>query len=176
MELKVVKKQHNSKDCIVCGMGNHSSLKTQTYEMENGLVVGITKGENHHQSYPHRMHGGVITALLDEVIGRAINIIEPETFGVTASLQIKFKKPVPLNEQIKIVGKVTRNTTLIFQAEGFIENDNGDILAMAAATYAKQSIERIAGEALGEEDWFILPDDVKSIDVKNVDYFDKKHF
>ena len=71
---------------------------------------------------------------------------------------------------------VTRNTTLIFQAEGFIENDNGDILAMAAATYAKQSIERIAGEALGEEDWFILPDDVKSIDVKNVDYFDIKHF
>ncbi len=176
MELKVVNKQHNSKDCIVCGMGNHSSLKTQTYELENGLVVGITKGENHHQSYPHRMHGGVITALLDEVIGRAINIAEPETFGITASLQIKFRKPVPLDEQIKIVGKVVKNTSLLFQAEGFIESEAGEILAMAHATYVKQSIERIAGEAFTEEDWFILPDNVKTIDIKNVDYFDRKHF
>ena len=173
MEFKVTRKQPNSKDCIVCGMSNHSSLKTQTYELENGVVVGITKGENHHQSYPHRMHGGVITALLDEVIGRAINIEEPETFGVTASLEIKFKKPVPLDEQIKIVGKVTRNTSKLFEAEGFIENENGDILATAHALYVKQSVEKISGSAFTEEEWFVIPDEVETIDIKNVDYFNK---
>lgn len=176
MKLKVLKKQNNSLDCVVCGMDNPFSLKTQTYEVENELAVGITLGEECHQSYPHRMHGGLITALLDEVIGRAINIYEPDAFGVTAQIDVKFKKPVPLNEQVKVVGKITRNTSRLFEAEGFIENKNGEILAMAHATYVKQTMTKIAGENFTEENWFRIDDDVKYIEVKNVDFFNEKHF
>lgn len=178
MKLKVINKQHNSKDCLVCGMDNPFSLQTMTYELENGLVVGLTKGTFHHQSYPHRMHGGMITALLDEIIGRAINITEPDTFGVTASLEIKFKKPVPLDEPIKVVGKITRNTSRIFEAEGFIESNTGDILAAAHALYVKQTVEKIAGATFSDEDWFLVKDDkdVEYIDIVNADYFNEKHF
>ncbi len=176
MKLKVLKKQNNSAECVVCGMSNPMSLKTQTYELENDIIVGITTGANFHQSYPHRMHGGLITALLDEVIGRTINIVEPNAFGVTASIEVQFKKPVPLDEQIKVVGKLTRNTSRLFEAEGFIESESGEILATAHAKYIKQTMSKIAGEEFTEENWFLLKDDVKYVDIKNVDFFNEKHF
>ena len=101
MKLKVLKKQNNSDMCVVCGLSNALSLRTRFYATEGELMVGLVTGRDEHQSYPNRMHGGMITALLDEVIGRAINIPEPEAFGVTSEINVKFKKPVPLNEEIR---------------------------------------------------------------------------
>ena len=168
MKLKVVKKQNNSDMCVVCGLKNALSLGTRFYAVEGELMVGIVTGRDEHQSYPNRMHGGMISALLDEVIGRAINIPEPEAFGVTTELNVKYKKPVPLNEEIKIVGRLTRNTRLIFQGEGWIEDKDGNVLATATATYVKMTSEKIAGEPLSEEQWFLREEanDPADIDVK----------
>lgn len=176
MRLKVLRKQNNSRECVVCGTHNHASLGASIYELEGDIVVGLITGKEIHQSYPHRMHGGIATALLDEIIGRAINVYEPNTFGVTGSLEIKFKKPVPLNEEIKVVGKITRNTSRLFEAEGFIEDSEGNILDIAHATYIKQPVEVIAGEEFTDDDWFLIPDDIEYIEVHNIDFFDKKHF
>ena len=174
MKLKVLKKDNNSALCMVCGLHNPLSLQTKFYECEGELLVGVCTGKEIHQSYPNRMHGGVITALLDETIGRAINIFEPEAFGVTVDLQIKFKKPVPLGEELKAVGKITKNTSRLFQASGFIEDKNGMILATASATYFKQNIVQIAGAHFGEKDWFLVPDGTETIDIVNADYFNEK--
>ena len=120
------------------------------------------------------MHGGLISALLDEVIGRAINLPEPDAFGVTSELSVKFKKPVPLNEEIRCVAKLTKNTRLVFQAEGFIEDKNGTILATGSATYVKMSAARIAGRPLTADQYFLVPDGESEIEIANWDYFDRK--
>ena len=171
MKLKVVKKQNNSDMCVVCGLKNALSLGTRFYAVEGDLMVGLVTGRDEHQSYPNRMHGGMISALLDEVVGRAINVVEPEAFGVTSELNVKFKKPVPLNEEIRVVGKLTKNTRLVFQAEGFVEDARGNILATAKATYVKMTAEKIAGEPLTEEQYFLVPDDVDEVEVVNWEYF-----
>lgn len=173
MKLKVLKKQNNSDMCIVCGMKNPLSLRTQFYAVEGDLMVGVVTGRDEHQSYPNRMHGGMISALLDEVIGRAINIPEPEAFGVTSDLSVKFKKPVPLNQELRVVGRLTKNTRLVFQAEGFIEDAAGNILATANATYIKMTAEKIAGAPMTADQWFLLPDDTEFVEVVNHDYFSK---
>ena len=171
MRLKVVQKQNNSDWCVVCGTQNPMSLGTKFYHVEGDLMVGVVTGRDEHQSYPNRMHGGMISALLDEVVGRAINVVEPEAFGVTSELNVKFKKPVPLNEEIRVVGKLTKNTRLVFQAEGFVEDARGNILATAKATYVKMTAEKIAGEPLTEEQYFLVPDDVDEVEVVNWEYF-----
>ncbi len=176
MKVRVLKKQHNSNDCAVCGVKNPISLNAQIYELENGMVVGLTTGRECHQSYPNRMHGGIISALLDEIIGRAITILEPETFGVTASLEVKFKKPVPLNEPIKVVGKIIKNTRMFFETEGFVEDQNGNILAIAHATYVKQNVEKISNTTFTNENWFVIKDNVEFVDIKNTDFFETRHF
>ena len=75
--MKVLKKQTNSRMCIICGMNNEAGIKAPFYEMEDHSVMSVFKFSQHHQSYPGRAHGGMISTMLDEIVGRAIWIDEP---------------------------------------------------------------------------------------------------
>ena len=81
---------------------------------------------------------------------------------------------MPLNEELKVVGRLTRNTRLIFTAEGFIEDKAGNVLATAKATYVKMSAARIAGKPMGPDEWFLVPDDEAEVEVVNFDYFSRE--
>jgi uncharacterized protein (TIGR00369 family) len=146
-------------------------LGAKFYAVEGELMICVVAGRDEHQSYANRMHGGLISALLDETIGRAINIPEPEAFGVTTELTVKFKKPVPLGEEFRVVGKLTRNTRLLFMGEGFIEDAQGTILATASATYVKMTAEKIAGRPMKADEWFCIEDEVKELEVINAGYW-----
>lgn len=143
MDLKTLKLQNNSDKCMVCGMESLFSLNAKFYELQKDVICTITMGREEHQSYPNRMHGGMITAILDETIGRAVQIKEPDVWGVTSSIQVKFKKPVPLNESIKCFAKITRSSALGFAGIGLIEDEQGNLLATAEATYIKMPMENI---------------------------------
>ncbi len=174
MKLNVLRKMNNAAMCVVCGLSNDFSLRTRFYHVEGDYVVGLVTGRDVHQSYPGRMHGGMITGLPDEGIGRTITIPEPDSFGVTSDIKVLFKKPVPLDEEIKVVGRLTRNTRLIFTAEGFIEDQAGNLLATGSGTYVKMPVERIAGQMLTAEQWFLVPDEESEIEIANLDFFEQK--
>jgi len=142
--MKVAKKQNNSEDCLICGINNPFGLKAPFYEMENGEVITIFKFKNEHQSYPGRAHGGMISAMLDELIGRAIWITNPTIWGVTMTLNIKYRKPVPLEAELKGIGKITSETSRTFTGEGKIYDLNGNVLAEGTATYMKLPLNKIA--------------------------------
>ncbi len=155
MKYKVNKKQHVSKDCFVCGVENKDSLKTKFYELENGELMSVSTPSSVHQSYPDRMHGGVISAILDEIIGRAIMIEEPDAWGVTVELNIKYKKPVPLDKPVKAVGRITRNSRLIFEGTGEIILEDGTTAVTGYAKYVKMSLDKMAEETGGEDSMMI---------------------
>ena len=104
MKKKVVRKHNNSGNCFVCGINNPWGLKARFYELEDGTVAALVTAQWEHQSYPQRVHGGVITALLDETLGRAINVTEPDTWAVTGDISVRFKKPVPYDEPLLVTG------------------------------------------------------------------------
>ncbi|MBU1142353.1 MAG: PaaI family thioesterase [Firmicutes bacterium] len=160
MIYKVTRKQNNSDMCFVCGMNNQAGLHTNFYELEDHTILGIFKGSDIHQSYPSRMHGGIITALLDETIGRAIQMIDTSVWGVTVDLNIRFLKPVPLDQELKAVGKITSNRRVIFEGEGYLCDENNEILATCTGKYMKQSVEKIVnGDNFIEEKWIYVEDD-----------------
>ena len=142
--MKVIKKQTNSKMCIICGVETNAGVGTSFYEMEDNSVIALFSFKEIHQSYPERTHGGMISAMLDETIGRAIWIIEPNTWGVTANLQVRFRKPVPYNVPLKAIGNIIENKSRIFKGVGRIETLEGDLLAEAEATYVKLPLSKIA--------------------------------
>lgn len=144
MDLKVTNLQNNSDNCIICGMQNLFSLNARFYELSKDIVCTVTRMRDEHQSYPHRTHGGLITALLDETIGRAIQIGNPNIWGVTSSIHVKFRKPVPLNQNIKCFGRIIKNSALGFVGVGLIEDEMGELLATAEATYIKMDLNKIA--------------------------------
>jgi len=144
MKHKVIKKQSNSRMCFGCGIENRLGLKASFYELDNNELVAIFKPANEHQSYPERLHGGISATILDETLGRAISIEEETIWGVTAELNIKYRKPVPLDQELKVVAKITRNTSRMFEGEGKILLANGDIAVTATGKYIKMSLDKIA--------------------------------
>jgi len=146
MKYKVNRKQHVSENCFVCGVDNNDSLKTKFYELENDELMSISTPSRIHQSYPDRIHGGVLSAILDEIIGRAIMIAEPDSWGVTVELNVKYKKPVPLDKPVKAVARITRNTRLIFEGTGEIILEDGTVAAIGYAKYVKMSLDKMANE------------------------------
>ena len=100
--MKVVSKQKNSRMCAICGVDNKYGLHAQFYNMEDGSVMSKFQYREEHQSYPGRVHGGLITAMLDEMGLRALWAKEgsEEEMGVTMSLDTKYRKPVPYNTEL----------------------------------------------------------------------------
>ncbi|MDR0879473.1 MAG: PaaI family thioesterase [Clostridioides sp.] len=153
MEYKVTKKQNSSRSCIVCGIKNDLGMHANFYELENGELVAICNTKDWHQSYPGRLHGGMTAALLDETIGRAISIDDEQVWGVTVSLELKYKKPVPLDEKIKVVGRITKENRKLFEGTGEIILENGEIAATAHGKYMKMPVEKISEDGIDGE-WF----------------------
>lgn len=160
MKHKILKKQNISSHCVVCGIDNDLGLKANFYELENNELVAICDTKEWHQSYPGRMHGGMSAALLDETIGRAITIVDGEVWGVTVSLDIKYKKPVPTDSTVKVVGRITKENRKLFEGTGEIILPNGDIAVTATGKYMKMPVEKITeDEDVLEKEWLEVEDD-----------------
>jgi len=167
LKKKVVKKHNNSGNCFICGINNPFGLNSRFYELEDGTVACLVTAKPEHQSYPLRVHGGVITALLDETLGRAINVSEPETWAVTGDISVRFKKPVPYGEPLLVTGRVIRNTRLIFESEGNLYLKNGTLAASAHARYMKQPLDVIGDLESNGDIWLCVeePDDPTELDI-----------
>ena len=153
--------QKNADLCFVCGDHNPYGLNARFYDLENGEVVAVFIAKKEHQSYPGRVHGGVIAAILDEATGRAICHLDgPDSFGVTVELSIRYRKPVPYDTELKCVGRITRNTRLLFEAEGEVLLPDGTVAASAHAKYMKMDIHSISEEGLDESQWRYLDEPV----------------
>jgi uncharacterized protein (TIGR00369 family) len=166
MKYKVIKKQQNSRKCLVCGLKNDLGLKASFYELENGELVAIFKPHDEHQSYPGRLHGGIAGAILDETIGRAAMIKNDTMWGVTVELSLKYKKPVPLDEELRVVGRITKDSSRLFEGTGEILLSNGDVAVTACGKYIKMPIDKIADFDNEEQEWKILISDDDPVEIE----------
>lgn len=168
MRYRVLKKQQNSKMCLVCGMKNQFGLKSFFYELESGDLLAVFKPMEEHQSYPNRLHGGISAAILDETIGRAIMITETEDYwGVTIEFSLRFKKPVPLDEEIQVIGRITKNSKRIFEGTGEILLSDGNVAVEGYGKYIKLPLSKIADFDADEQEWRVVPspNDPKTVEI-----------
>jgi len=165
---KVVRKQHSSKMCFVCGENNDFGLRAKFYETDSNELVALINPSEQHQGYPGRMHGGIAATILDEVIARSIcNGKDEQLWGVTLELKTKFRKPVPLGQELKVVGRVTTEGTRSFEGTGEILLPNGDIAVSAEGKYIRLTADKIANDQFVNEEWFLSesPDDPSEIEI-----------
>jgi acyl-coenzyme A thioesterase PaaI-like protein len=152
---KVVRKQHISRMCFVCGINNDFGLHARFYETLSNELVALIIPSEQHQGYPGRMHGGIAATILDETIARSITAgKEEQLWGVTLEIKTKYRKPVPLGVELKVVGRVTSENSRIFEGSGEIILPNGDIAVSAEGRYMKMKIEGIVGGQDFSDDWF----------------------
>ena len=163
--MKVVGKQRNSRMCVICGMDNPIGLKAQFYNMEDGSVMTKFKYKEEHQSFPQRVHGGLIATMLDELGLRALWAKGAEDeFGVTMSMNVKYRKPVPYNEILIGKGLVKKETSKFVSIDTELFDITGNLLANAEVKYIKLDIGKIAQEVdQHEEMCYLIEDEVKEI-------------
>ena len=164
--MKVVSKQRNSKMCAICGMDNKYGVHAQFYNMEDGSVMTKFKYREEHQSYPGRVHGGLITAMLDEMGLRALWAKEgsEEKLGVTMSLDAKHRKPVPYDEEIIGKGIVIKENNKFFVVDSKIMDLQGNVLANGTIKYIKLDTNKINENIDAHEEMcYLIEDDVKEI-------------
>ena len=154
-KMKVVSKQKNSEMCVICGMNNKYGLKAQFYNMEDKSVMTKFRYEEVHQSYPGRVHGGLITAMLDELGLRAYWVEDENQFAVTMKLD---------TEDLIGLGKIIKSTPKFLKAEAKILDIHGNVLANAEGTYIKLATDKIINSNELHENMVIyIEDDVKEI-------------
>lgn len=155
MKFDVVNKQNISKNCLVCGIENKFGLQTKFYETKDDEVIAIFTPHEFLQSYPNVLHGGISATILDETIGRAIMTkYGQESFGVTVELNVKYKKPVPLNQELKVVGRLTNDKGRIFEGTGELYLPSGEVAVTATGKYMKRDLNKIVENDFLADEWF----------------------
>jgi acyl-coenzyme A thioesterase PaaI-like protein len=153
---RVVRKQPNSRMCLVCGLKNPFGLKGAFYELEGGELLCRFLPVEEHQSYPGRLHGGIAAAILDETIGRAIMMgTDEEVWGVTVDFSIRFRLPIPLRGSLRVVGRITKDGGRVFEGSGEVLLEDGSVAAEGNGRYLKMPLERIAEFDRLEQEWAV---------------------
>lgn len=165
--MKVIGKQRNSKMCFICGMDNPIGLKAQFYNMEDGSVMTPFVFRKEHQSFPERVHGGLAATMIDELGLRAMWAKDQseESFGVTMSLSVKYRKPVPYDEELFARGIVVKETPKFVTIVSEIYDRAGALLVNGEAVYIKLSPEQIVSDAVDTHDemCYLIEDDVREL-------------
>lgn len=156
MRRRVLAAQNVSRMCLVCGMENAAGLHARFYELEGGELVAEFEPRAEHQGYPGRLHGGLAAAILDETIGRCATLEDPDAWGVTVELSVRYRRPVPDDRPVRAVARITERSSRIFAGTGEIVLEDGSVAVEATGRYMRLPIERIA-QGVPADRWFADP-------------------
>jgi acyl-coenzyme A thioesterase PaaI-like protein len=119
--------------CFACGTLNAHGM---------GLVLHVEPDrawtelelEPRFQGWDGIAHGGILCTILDEVM--AWSLAGADNWGVTARLNVEFRKPVPLATPLRAEGWILRMRRRIIETQGrIVDVGTGQELATAAGTY-----------------------------------------
>ena len=121
----------NNRDtmCFGCGKDNPMGLPLHFRTDENGCYTSFVP-QPVHQSYDGRMHGGLITTLLDETMGNYPYMYEHKV-AYTARLEVRFRQPVRIGERIDVITKVKRRKGMLLEMTGQVIREDGTVAAEA---------------------------------------------
>lgn len=154
-------KQPNSRMCFICGLENPVGLHLHIYETEPGVVETRYVAPEHFQGYPGVLHGGIVAAILDEVSGRALMGSDPlnPRFMFTAKLEVKYRKNVPINRELRIIGKSIKIKARSAEAwAGIYDAEADELLAEGTTLLINVPSDQFNSSRLEELGWKVYPE------------------
>ena len=153
--------QPSAKLCFVCGVENPCGLQIRFFnDGVHRVQAEVTLGEQY-QSYPGVAHGGILSTILDETMGRATlsaaDPDAPERFMVTARMDIRYRQPVPLGQPFTVRGRVEQDRGRMVRAAGEIVLTDGTVAVEATATLVEIPPEQIEQMQTADVGWQVYP-------------------
>jgi len=121
------------KGCFVCGSDNPIGMKLTFTATEGRYSTTFTPGPEY-QSYDGVMHGGLVSTVLDEVMGR---YVYAQGFrAVTAKLEVRFRQPTPIGQPVTATAWETGRKRQLWEMAAELRLADGTLTAEGKAIIA----------------------------------------
>ncbi|MEG0797836.1 MAG: hotdog fold domain-containing protein [Acidaminococcaceae bacterium] len=117
--------------CFACGQANPIGLKLKFSVTDTECTTTFVP-KREHQSYDGRMHGGLISTLLDEVMGNYLYLSTGKA-AYTAKIEVRFRQPILIGEKLTVIGRKKRQKGRLVEMVGQIIKEDGVLAAEAEA-------------------------------------------
>ena len=122
---------YETNHCFGCGRDNPIGLKLYM-KLDGDRCVAYFTPKAEHESYGDRMHGGLTSTLLDEVMGDYV-FRKAGKPAYTARLEIRFRSAIRIGETVKVEGWPEVHRGRLFIMKGKITHADGTPAAEAKA-------------------------------------------
>jgi uncharacterized protein (TIGR00369 family) len=130
--------------CFGCGTLNEFGLQL-AFRRARGGVWAELRPDRRYEGYVGIVHGGVLTAMLDEAMSWAITA--EGQFAMTARLNTTFRRPARVGSVLRVEGQVVEQRRRLIDATATITDvDSGAVVAVADGRFMRVS-------AAQEESW-----------------------
>lgn len=117
--------------CFGCGKNNPIGLKLEM-KLEDHICSAYFVTRKDLESYGDRMHGGITSTLLDEVMGDYVFRVAGVP-AYTAKLDIRFRSAIRIGETVKVEGWIESHRGRLYITKGRVLHEDGTIAAEAEA-------------------------------------------
>jgi len=115
--------------CIACSPRAAPGLKLEFHELPDGAVVCQFTGDSFCEGYPGRLHGGVVSTIIDAAMTNCLFAHGYQ--AVTAELAVRFVKPALIGRPTSTRARIAKDMHPLYLMEAELTQDG---LTRATAT------------------------------------------
>lgn len=116
--------------CYVCGQSHPRGLRARFFAFPNGQVQVQFNAEPTQTGYEDIVHGGVISALLDELLGWPV-VLQAGRMCFTAELTVRYLKPLRVGTQYVATAGPATDRGRYWESAGALRDGSGVLHAKA---------------------------------------------
>jgi len=147
--------------CFACGTLNETGMRLDLHVERGRSWVELTL-EPRFQGWDGIAHGGILCTILDEVMAWAL--VGEDNWGLTARLNVDFKRTVEVGQALRAEGWITRSRRRVVDTAGHVvDARTGAVLATATGVYLAAD-ERHKAELRRRYGWTPLNDTPDPVD------------
>jgi acyl-coenzyme A thioesterase PaaI-like protein len=130
--------------CFGCGRLNPHGLRLEFFLAEDGEAVWTPfTPVAEHEGYAGVVHGGIVSAVLDEVMAWAL--YARGLWAVTGKIEVRFRWPLKVGVATRASGRVVGERGRFVTTSGEVRRQaDGQVLAEATATFVRVPEEQAA--------------------------------
>jgi uncharacterized protein (TIGR00369 family) len=130
--------------CFGCSPRNKIGLALKMYRTDDGGLATDIAFADDYASYPGVVHGGMVSVLVDELMGDLI-ALDRGLLAFSVTLRTKFLRPLRTGTSYRAVARVVREGAGVIHAEADVLSSDGEHHVMASSAYQPISSEQAAG-------------------------------
>lgn len=137
--------------CFACGPFNAEGMHLHFVPAGEDMVRAEITLPPRFQGWREVAHGGIVMTLLDEAMAHACGRVGER--GMTASMEVRFRGPVPLGKPLVVIGTVKWQRRKVLALQATVGLADGTILASGEGSFV--SAGPLGAARLGSPD--IIP-------------------